>query len=203
MPQPAQRVGTAGRGEERQFVALVLAVSCGRHGIPLVGDGVIIRLPALFGRPPWRRGVALVSDGVVMARVRLALLGRRHVQKLAALEMRGEQGLDLPAERGVLAASLVQISGPGGFVGQIEGGLKGLFFGHGGDLRTWSRGQAQPQCEIRAKTRPRFVRIFPRPPRPRGGARRGRTPSGGPPSAPTAPAPRRRRGGSARRSTAV
>ena len=76
-------------------------------------------------------GIALDGDGVASVRTRLDLLGRGDVQKLAAPEMGGEQRLDLPAEAGVLAASLVQISGSGGRIGQVQGGEKDLFFGHG------------------------------------------------------------------------
>jgi hypothetical protein len=60
------------------------------------------------------------------------LLGRWDIQKLTALEMRSEQRLDLAAELGVFAASLIQISGSGGCIGQVKGREKDLFFGHDG-----------------------------------------------------------------------
>jgi tetratricopeptide (TPR) repeat protein len=72
-----------------------------------------------------------------------------------------------------------------------------------GGLRKGSEGRPQSQCVIGAKSWPGIVRIFPPSLRPRAGARRGRTPSGGRPSAPIARAPPRFRGGSAQRSTGV
>src|SRR2546430_13557022 len=56
------------------FRSLVLAVFCGRHGIPRDGDSVFI------------------------FRGRMDLLGRRDIEKLTALEMRSEQRLDLRSE---------------------------------------------------------------------------------------------------------
>ena len=93
MPQPAQRVGTGGRGQEFQGVGFVRAVTGARHGFPQSGGSTV----------RFRAGTDL--------------LARRDVQKLAALEMGREQGLDLPAELGALAASLVQIVGTGGYIG--------------------------------------------------------------------------------------
>src|SRR5436853_7036280 len=90
-----------------QAVGLVLAVFFGRDDSPLDGDSVVI----------FRAG--------------MDLLGRRDIQKLTALEMCSEQGLDMAAELSVLAASLVQISASGGGVGLVQGSEKDLFFRHG------------------------------------------------------------------------
>ena len=76
MPQPAQRVGPAGRCEKSLPVGRFVVV-LGRHGIPRDGDGVVIDPAALD------------------------LHGRWDVQKFAAAEVGIEQGLDPPPELSV------------------------------------------------------------------------------------------------------
>jgi hypothetical protein len=79
-----------------------------------------------------RHDFALNGDSVVGAGLNADLYCRGDVQKLATLEVGGKKGLDLLAECGTVAASLVQIGVTSTGVGQIQGGEKELFFGHGG-----------------------------------------------------------------------
>ena len=69
-------------------------------------------------------------------------------QEFAAALMSGQKLLDLPAQAGVPAASLVQVSGSRRLVGQIQGCQKDLFLVHGGNLLGRARSGPQNQCEI-------------------------------------------------------
>jgi hypothetical protein len=77
----------------------------------------------------------LQAHGVVVdrrGRGGLHLLADGHVEELAAAEVGGQQGLDLPAQLTIPTASSVQIGGSGSRIGQIERSQKDFFFGHGG-----------------------------------------------------------------------
>ena len=91
VPEPAERVGPGGRGQEPQPSDSSSAGRFRRHGI--------------------RPAMATVSS---IDRSRPRSAGRRVVQEAGRLDVGGEQGLDPPAEPGVPAASPVQVGGSGG-----------------------------------------------------------------------------------------